>query len=253
MDGLGLRGLLSHYVRLHTTRGLGLLCVQENLHTPVGAHTHAIARELGTSFAHLGDSHSRMGMVYDRDRLELIDHALVPLPKLERLTWFQRLYISGGKPSQKYAQLAVFRPEHGEPIPVFNFHLETAGTHEHRNRQVAAIAQAAIAQDHHERLVACGDTNAFELATGGQPAALAAILEPLEQLGARDPGTTPTHFFARQHEPKPLHRIAVLLGRIGIDVPQRYDVVCTNIDVVARGQLSTIESDHDLVWAQLVA
>jgi hypothetical protein len=28
-------------------------------------------------------------------------------------------------------------------------------------------------------------------------------------------------------------------------------VVCTNLPVVARGQLSTPGSDHDLVWARL--
>lgn len=251
MDGLRLRDLHRYYRALNERRGLAVLCVQENMRTAAATHTEVIARELGSSFAQVGDSDARMGIVYDRERAELVDHHLVPLPRLERLTWFQRLYIDGGKPSQKYAQLATFRPISGDLLTVFNFHLETAGAHEHRRRQVEAIARAAVEGDHQDRFVACGDTNAFELVPARQRGALDEILEPLERLGARDSGTDPTHFFARQNEPKPLHQMAVMLGRLGIDFPGRYDVVCTNVDVVDHGTVSTVESDHDLVWAEL--
>ena len=79
------------------------------------------------------------------------------------------------------------------------------------------------------------------------------MLAPLAALGAEDPGTAPTHYFARQNEPKVPHRVGVLLGKLGIDLPRRYDVVCTNLPVSARGQVATPDSDHDLVWARIAA
>ena len=71
--------------------------------------------------------------------------------------------------------------------------------------------------------------------------------------GAADPETRSTHYFARQNEPLLPHRIGVALGKMGIDLPRRYDVVCTNLAVSARGQIETLGSDHDLVWARLRA
>jgi hypothetical protein len=43
----------------------------------------------------------------------------------------------------------------------------------------------------------------------------------------------------------------VLLGKLGIDMPRRYYVVCANLPVAERGQVVTPDSDHDLVWARL--
>jgi len=76
------------------------------------------------------------------------------------------------------------------------------------------------------------------------PASLAAF-------GASDPETRPTHWFARQNEGKFIHQTGVLLGKLGIDLPRRYDVICTNLPVSARGQVATPDSDHDLVWARI--
>ena len=54
-----------------------------------------------------------------------------------------------------------------------------------------------------------------------------------------------------QREPKLTHRACVALGRVGLDLPRRYDVVCTNLSALARGQLRTPASDHDLLWARV--
>ena len=43
----------------------------------------------------------------------------------------------------------------------------------------------------------------------------------------------------------------MLLGKLGLDIPLRYDVVCTNLTVTERGQVVTPASDHDLVWASI--
>jgi hypothetical protein len=97
--------------------------------------------------------------------------------------------------------------------------------------------------------VACGDSNAF--AWRRQPEALQRLLAPLAALGATDPGIRPTHYFARQNEGKFIHGTGVLLGKLGLDIPLRYDVVCTNLTVTDRGQVVTPDSDHDLLWARI--
>jgi endonuclease/exonuclease/phosphatase family metal-dependent hydrolase len=129
------------------------------------------------------------------------------------------------------------------------FHLDTAGGNRHRATQVDAIATTLSERNLHHEFVACGDTNAF--AWRRQPAVLSRLLAPLAALGATDPDSRPTHFFARQNEPKLPHKIGVLLGKLGIDLPRRYDVVCTNLPVTERGQVVTPDSDHDLVWARI--
>ncbi len=248
MQGLRLPALIDSYRRLHAERGLDLLCVQENGSNGGAMHAAVIADALGASYAHLCNAgFERLAIVYDRDRLECVESALVPLPRLDRLSWFERLYIVGGKIDQKYAQVAVFRPRDGAAIAAANFHLDTAGTNEHRGRQMAAIADALRGRG--ERVVACGDTNAFSWR--GQVRALRAVLSPLAELGAEDPDTSPTHYFARANEPKLVHKLGVLVGKLGLDRPGRYDVVCTNVDAAQRGQVVTPDSDHDLVWAAL--
>ena len=63
----------------------------------------------------------------------------------------------------------------------------------------------------------------------------------------------PTHFFSRANEPFPAHQLGVFLGKyFGMDRPQCYDVVLTNMKTVERGQIITANcSDHDLVYAVL--
>lgn len=249
MSGLRLPGLIAEHRRLRASRGLDLLCIQENDVINGGRCAGPIAAALGASYRVLCDRRApRLATIYNSDVLECVDHVICDLPRLERLTRFERLYIAGGEVTTKHAQIAAFRRAGGETFTAVNFHLDTAGTNRHRRDQVAAIAAALDARGV-RRVIACGDTNAF--AWRDQLASLRRVLGPLQQRGAADPGRRPTHYFARLREPKLTHRAAAALGRLGIDLPRRYDVVCTSLEARARGQRVTPDSDHDLVWAQI--
>jgi endonuclease/exonuclease/phosphatase family metal-dependent hydrolase len=264
MHAVGLPRLLRHYTALRDEVGLGVLCLQEDREaasariaaaagacTDGGAYDCAAADDGDDGRAGHRDP-SGLAILYDRRRLRCTARSRVPLPRLAALTWLQRRYIESGAPEQKYAQLAAFEPLDGRaPFTVVNFHLDCAGDNHHRRAQIARIADVVGSGAWPRRLVACGDTNAFVWRPRRHPAALRGLLAPLAAHGAVDPDQRPTHFFARQHEPHLGHRITVALGRLGLDLPLRYDVVCTNLPVVARGQTSTPASDHDLVWAAL--
>ncbi|HSS40020.1 MAG TPA: hypothetical protein VLT58_14730, partial [Polyangia bacterium] len=174
---------------------------------------------------------------------------IIPLPRLGSLSWFERRYIVGGKTRQKHALWAQLSTHGGPSFTAVSFHLDTAGGHRQRTLQVAALAGALAGQGLDRRLVCCGDTNAFSWRRGRR--ALDDLLVSFAAFGATDPETRPTHHFARQNEPMIPHRIGVALGKLGLDIPLRYDVVCTNLPVEARGQVVTPGSDHDLVWARL--
>jgi len=252
MHGLRLGSLIPHYVALRDGPGLDLLCLQEDRFLAEGPDLPSaqIAAALGPDYAVVADDACPgLAFVHDARTLACEGHAVVPLPLLRALNAFERLYIVGGKTKQKFMLLAEIRPRGGAPFAAACFHLDTAGGNSHRATQVEAIAAALRDRDRHRRFVACGDSNAF--AWRRQPEALRRLLGPLAALGADDPGTSPTHYFARQNEPKVPHRVGVLLGKLGIDMPRRYDVVCTNLPVAERGQVVTPDSDHDLVWARL--
>ena len=171
------------------------------------------------------------------------------MPRLASLSWFERRYIVGGKTKQKHALWAELSAHGGPSFTAVSFHLDTAGGHRQRAAQVAALAAALAERGLERRLVGCGDTNAFSWRRDRR--ALDDLLAPFAAFGASDPETRPTHHFARQNEPMIPHRIGVALGKLGLDIPLRYDVVCTNLPVLARGQVVTPGSDHDLVWARL--
>jgi endonuclease/exonuclease/phosphatase family metal-dependent hydrolase len=252
MHGLRLSHLLPHYAELRDRVGLDLLCVQENRFGDGRPHAPTIAQSLGEHYEQLcHDDAPRLAMVFDGAGLRCVDHLAIPLPKLASLSWFERLYIAGGKTRQKHAQVAVFRPATGEPFAVANFHLDTAGDNRHRGAQVATIAEQLGQPGWSDRVIACGDTNAFTRGRRRHLAALSELLAPLTALGAVDPDTAPTHFFARQNEPKLAHQTGRLLGKLGIDLPRRYDVMCTNMPTAERGQVETPDSDHDMVWARI--
>lgn len=248
MDGLRLAALIDDHLRLRDRRGLDLLCVQENERDSASR----IAAALGDQYAVLGDAlFPRLAMVYDQTTLRRRDSWLVALPRLGSLSPLERIYIASGMTEQKYALVATFETVDDEPFAAVDMHLETAGDNTHRRAQVAAIARDLGRRELTDRVIACGDTNAFGWGLRRQLAKLGEVLGPLAAFGATDPGTLPTHFFARMNEPKPLHRVAVALGRFGLDMPRRYDVVCTNLPVAARGKVTTPDSDHDLVWAEI--
>jgi hypothetical protein len=262
MHGLRVDTLIPHYLALRETEGLDLLCLQEDRYlTGVGPGGEArpsarIVAALGGSYQLVRqDDCPGLCLVYDSRTLTCRERTVVPLPRLGSLSWFEKLYIVGGRTKQKYALLAEMQARGGgEVFGMVCFHLDTAGGNAHRATQIRAIAQALEDRGFQQRLIGCGDTNAF--ARRRQCAALESLLAPLAAFGARDsdlPEGPPTHFFARQNEPKLPHRIGVLLGKLGIDLPRRYDVVSTNLPALRRGQIATPGSDHDLVWAALEA
>lgn len=253
MHGLRLPALIPHYVALRDEQGLDLLCLQEDRFLTEGDDLPStrIASALGSDYSVVRDDGCPgLALIVDRRTLECEARAIVPLPLLATLNAFERLYIVGGKTKRKYLLLAELRPRAGgAPFAAGCFHLDTAGGNAHRTTQVEAIAATLRERSLDRAFVACGDTNAF--AWRRQPEALKALMGPLGALGAVDPETRPTHYFARQNEPKLPHRIGVLFGKLGIDVPRRYDVICTNLPAPERGQVVTPDSDHDLVWARI--
>jgi len=253
MHALGLPALIPHYLQLRDARGLDLLCLQENrfLTEENDLPSDRIAAALGPDYRVVRDDGCPgLAFVHDSRTLACAPPAIVPLPLLARLTAFERLYIRGGKTKRKYALLAELRPRGGHArFAAACFHLDTAGGNAHRATQVEAIAAALQARNLQGAFVACGDSNAF--AWRRQPEALQRLFASLAAFGASDPETRPTHWFARQNEGKFVHQTGVLLGKLGIDIPLRYDVVMTNLAAIERGQVDTPASDHDLVWAAL--
>jgi len=253
MHGLRLGSLIQTYVALRDEQGLDLLCLQEDrfLSAGDGRPSAQIAAALGSDYRIVNDAACPgLAFVHDARTITCPARAIEPLPLLPALSAFERLYIVGGKTKQKYVLLAEMRArDGGAPFAAACFHLDTAGGNLHRAAQVEAIVAALGARGWQRRFVACGDSNAF--AWRRQSEVLARLLAPFAALGAADPETRPTHYFARQNEPKAPHRTGVLLGKLGIDLPRRYDVVCTNLPATERGQVVTPDSDHDLVWARL--
>lgn len=259
MDGLRLAGLLPLYSRLQRVSGVpvGVLCIQENK----PGHADAIAAALGASHRATCDATApRLATVYDSHLLRHVHTRVVRLPCLLAIPYWQRFYAST-EPEQKHAALLKFeRIDDGAELLVANFHLDAAGTNAHRAEQLRAVSDALVvdkssraAAGARVHSVACGDTNAFSFRRALASAALRDMLRPLEaSCGLIDVGAADdrdNHFFSRAREPKLGQRLAVFLGRFGVDFPRRYDVVCTDLPVVAHGQIEAADSDHDLVWA----
>ncbi len=254
MHGRRLEALVPQYLDLRDRQGLDLLCLQEDrfLGGEAGARPSAlIAAALGDSY-HVVRDDGALGLAFvlDGRRLSCAESGIIPLPRLASLSWFERRYIVDGKAKQKHALWAQLSADGASAFTAVSFHLDTAGGQRQRAAQTGALARALSERGFHQRLVACGDTNAFSWRRGRRT--LDALLAPFAAFGAADPETRPTHHFARQHEPMIPHRIGVALGKIGLDIPLRYDVVCTNLAATARGQVVAPGSDHDLVWARLL-
>ena len=257
MHGLRLRRLVAEYRALRKRSGLDVLCIQENIPLARGSYASQIADQLGPGYEAVWDpARPSVAMVFDCARFDLRSVELLALSRSRSVSWIDRTYLQGGIVTPRFAQVVTFAPADGDaPVSIVNFHLQTAGTGaagtQMRRRQIDEISTALEHSGRDRRVVACGDTNAFCWPWQSQTQTLQHILEPLTRIGARDPGVRPTHFFARQNEPKLTHRLGVLLGRAGLDLPMRYDVICTNLPVSRRGQAATPDSDHDVVWAAL--
>ncbi len=253
MHGRRLDALVTEHLALRDAQGLDLLCLQEDRFldgTGDDRPSARIAAALGPPYRVVRDEACpALALIVDGRRLACAAAGIVALPRLASLSWFERRYIVGGKAKQKHALWAELRLGAGTPFTAVSFHLDTAGGQRQRAAQVAALAAALSARGLERRLVACGDTNAFSWRSGRR--SLDALLAPLAAFGAEDPEPAPTHRFARQNEPMLPHQIGVALGKLGIDLPRRYDVVCTNLPALVRGQVDTPGSDHDLVWARL--
>lgn len=252
MEGHYLDALIDHHRGLHRDVGLDILCVQESRGHGDEFAAARIARALEARHVHVGgDPIFGLGIIYDAGRLDLIASELFPLPPVPAMRWHERRFILDGRPERMWALWARFADGDGAPFTVVNLHLDTVGGTRQRRRQVEAAVEHLRGHGYLDRLVVAGDTNAFAPTSSRHRRALRHVLAPLRKLGADDPSTGPTHFFARQNEPKFAHRLCVALGRLGLDLPQRFDIVATDLPVRRRGQLTTPESDHDLVWAEV--
>mmetsp|Transcript_16466 Transcript_16466/g.41988 ORF Transcript_16466/g.41988 Transcript_16466/m.41988 type:complete len:309 (-) Transcript_16466:40-966(-) len=259
MDGLRLGGLLPLYACLQRHAAVGVLCLQENQ----PGHADVVASTLGGHYRATCDAAApRLATVYDSRLLRHKGTRVLPLPLLLEVPLWQRLYAAT-EPEQKHAALLVFeRVDTGAPLLVANFHLDAAGTNVHRGQQLRFVCDA-LAADQRVRAaagarvaaLACGDTNSFSFRRALASRALRAMLRPLQtECGLVDVGAAEdrdNHFFKRAREPKLGQRIAVFFGQFGVDFPCRYDVVCTNLPVVAHGQVEAADSDHDIVWVAI--
>jgi endonuclease/exonuclease/phosphatase family metal-dependent hydrolase len=256
MHGRRLDALVAQYLELRDSVGLDLLCLQEDRYidgAPGERPSARIVQVLGDDYRVVRDDGCQgLAFLVHSRSLSVARSGIIPLPRLASLSWFERRYIVGGKAKQKHALWAELSPRCGPSFNAVSFHLDTAGGHRQRAAQAGALAAALAEHGLDRRLVCCGDTNAFSWRRDGR--ALDELMAPFAAVGATDPETPetrPTHHFARQNEPMIPHRMGVLLGKLGLDIPLRYDVVCTNLPVASRGQVVTPGSDHDLVWARL--
>ena len=253
MRGTHLDALAAHHRVLRAEVGLDVLCLQESrLHADGTVGARKLASALG-EWAEVieGDPVHGVALIYDRARLRLARQEVFLLPRHHKMSLFEERILLDDRPSQIHALLVTFEPESGEPISLVNFHLDTVGGTPHRRAQVDAIARRLREDGLQSRVVVCGDTNAFAFTERRQHGTLTHILGPLAAMGLRDAADVraATHWFARQEEPGWLHFMVRGLARMGLDIPSRYDVICTDLPTLGHGRVETIESDHDLVWA----
>ena len=285
MDGIHMKELAAQYARM----GIDLLCMQEAVPGAAEAAAEALGGGGGQggrrrNFAvAASDREPRMAILYDRTKLRLCELDALTLPALEQLPLWQRAYT---KLERKRALVGRFQLWPTNPkrcrrdvdeLFVANFHLDAGGDNAHRTAQLEAVASALAERTlasssssssassplpswlslrrRRRAVVACGDTNAFDFDPAVAERDLDEMLAPLRwRVGASDvhaAAPEPTHYFARADEPKIGQRIAVALGRLGVDFPRRYDVIAASSRAVAAGCIETPKSDHDLVWADL--
>ncbi len=252
MHGIQRSALVRHYAELDEHCGLDVLCLQENGTRDGVTHAEHFSAGLGGRLTVLSDDRCPSLAILLREGMRLVDQFVIDLPRLGKLRTVERLFIAAGQVEQKYAFGAVIESPGHEPIAVVSFHLDTAGANEHRCKQVTALAHVLLDLGFGQRFVVCGDTNAFTFWTHRNRAIMTQVMAPIEALGAPlHEQKAPTHFFARQQEKLLPHRTCAFVGKLGLDHPLRYDVVLSCMPVTERGQVTTPESDHDLVWARV--
>lgn len=251
MHGLRLQQLVAMYRSLAQTLDLSVLCLQENKVGGEATPAEVVRRALGPDYNVIcRGENAQLAVVYDTRRVTVREEVLIPLPKLKVMGKLAPLYMQSKEPEQKYALVCTVTPHEGAPFTLVNFHLDAAGTNKHRQEQLSAVSTTLVARELHHRLIAVGDTNVFTLRHKHHRQAYDDLLSPLTELGAVDPETRPTHFFSRSREPKIGQRVLRFIGKLRFDLPRRYDVMCSTIAPLSRGQVATPDSDHDLLWGR---
>jgi len=251
VSGWQLSHVRDYYRALRRSVGLDILCLQHRAVTGTARGATHLEMQIAEEFEQVGDpADAGVVVAYDRSRLRLLRSELWRLPPCPSRPWRRE----GGvlrRRSCVSARIAVFDQPGRRPFTVVNFALDRSGGNGHRRRQVAAIVARLGEQSLTERVVACGDTHAVGIGVGRQLGILGRVMSPLRSIGVVERGTSPTHFFARDAEPKSMRGVAASLGRLGFHRPKRLDVVCTNLPVARTGQVTTDVSDHDLLWTSV--
>jgi hypothetical protein len=230
---------------------------------------HLIASALGSEFRVLSNEtkDSRLATVYNSRLFQLVGEPLVfELPRLAHLPLWNKLFIKSGQIEQKNALVCDFQWCGSAPPPraattssipstlrCINFHLDAAGDNRHRITQMASMRELTSSTTVAATIVS-GDTNIFSVRNGVQAkdlntaiGSLGSLLSAKDQHG-QSVTHRPTHWFSRANEPTAIHQFGVFLGKMGLDLPQCYDVILTDLTVVDRAQISTPDcSDHDIV------
>ncbi|HEU5076210.1 MAG TPA: hypothetical protein VFU02_18585, partial [Polyangiaceae bacterium] len=117
MHGVFLGDLIQRYRALVPEHRVDVLCLQENmplsaeqaaLRANAGTHAELFCAELEEFQCVCLPEHPALATLIRKDFV-LEDAFLVPLPRLRRLNWLERLYIRGGQVTVKYALVSVIR------------------------------------------------------------------------------------------------------------------------------------------------
>lgn len=239
-----------------------ILCLQEGFVGEDGqAAIDCIAEQMGPCYRGVfnaggyvhssGILYDAFGIVYNSDEFECVEGctAILPLAKIEKIPWLENLFWIRGEVTHRHAMAVRLRQHGGEPFTLINFHFYAEGDNALRRRQAEGLADALVQRGWVDHLVLAGDTNAVGFRRRTQRRELQQILEPFSRFGVQDLGEGPTHFFSRLIA----HKIPVLRPMCGLighfDPDRRYDVVATNLSVLATAKWGVKDSDHDMVGA----
>ena len=251
MRGIFLDDLAHYYRMLSETRGLDILCLQENIREGRGIPSVTIAQMLGPHFEIVSSGSSDCAILFDRRRLRYHGSFAVALPVLKRFSFFERFWSTEAHPFPHATLVAAFTRPDSEPFTVVNLHLDAQGNTPHRRSQAEALARVLQQKKLEDRLILCGDTNARAHPRRRQLGDLGRTLSPFADFGVAGGGMEPTHFLGRMREPRASHRLFRLMGKLGYDrvFPQRLDILLANMPIIRERKMSVPFSDHDLLWA----